>query len=689
MMTKAFFYYQEKNYEVQCNTNEKMQIIIERFETMIEQKENNNLMFLYHDSEVNNDLTYIEQLNELDKSSKKMNIKVLKKIDPITKSKEIICPVCEENILIKINHDFKINLYGCKNNHNLNNLSLNQFEDMQKIYLNEIICENCNETCQNHLTRNGQFFICLTCNKNLCLPCKNQHEKNNNHIIIEYENKNYKCQSHGESFIKYCKKCNKDLCILYEKEHANHNPIDLGKIIPDKEELIKIKSELKYSVDEFIDKANQIIQMLKYMKNIMKIYYKINDDLINNFNISKINYYDFQNLDYLKEENKKLISKLDGIFVFDENIINVFNFSFKHFYNEKGERYLGNMNNGLKDGKGKLYYDQNSEGIRKIYEGDFKEDEADGKGFMIYKDGNTYDGDWKKNLREGQGIMIWKNDDYYSGDWKKNLREGKGTMVWKNGDKYTGDWKNDEKNGKGTMTWKNGEKYEGEWKNGEKYGKGIFIYKNGDKYDGNWENGIYEGFGEYYYNNGDIYSGYWKNNIIEGTGIFYYNNDEELKVYTGNWNSGIKEGKGTMEYKNGDVYNGSWVKDKRLGKCIMIYKNGNKYEGNWNIDKKEGKGKLHFYNGDKYEGDFKEDKIEGKGIMNYKNGNNYAGDWKDGLKNGNGVMYYSNGDRYEGEWKNDKRDGNGTLFYKNNKKDKGIWEEDKLIKKEGFFSFFN
>ena len=39
----------------------------------------------------------------------------------LEKQDEIICPECKENILIKI-EDYKINLYDCKNKHNINTL---------------------------------------------------------------------------------------------------------------------------------------------------------------------------------------------------------------------------------------------------------------------------------------------------------------------------------------------------------------------------------------------------------------------------------------------------------------------------------------------------------------------------------------------------------------------------------------
>ena len=33
----------------------------------------------------------------------------------------------------------------------------------------------------------------------------------------------------------------------------------------------------------------------------------------------------------------------------------------------------------------------------------------------------------------------------YDGDWKHNRQEGKGSMLYPNGDKYDGDWKNNKR----------------------------------------------------------------------------------------------------------------------------------------------------------------------------------------------------------------------------------------------------
>ena len=156
-----------------------------------------------------------EQANDLDKNRRKMNILVTKNNKDQTKkkpilSKDIICPQCKQNILIEIKN-FKINLSGCKCNHSYNDILLYSFEETQKIDLCEIICEICNQNNKGN-THNNEFFICNTCNKNICPLCKSIHDKK--HKIINYEDKNYICKKHNDSFIKYCKTCNENIALF-------------------------------------------------------------------------------------------------------------------------------------------------------------------------------------------------------------------------------------------------------------------------------------------------------------------------------------------------------------------------------------------------------------------------------------------------------------------------------------------
>ena len=142
----------------------------------------------------------------------------------------------------------------------MDNILIDKYENNQKIDLSEIICNECNEINKSN-THNNEFYICNICNKNICPLCKSKHDIN--HIIIKYDNKNYICKKHNESFNKYCKECNENICIICEKEHNNHEIIDLGKIIPNKDELIKEMEELKLIIDKFKDK----IEMIKIIFN--------------------------------------------------------------------------------------------------------------------------------------------------------------------------------------------------------------------------------------------------------------------------------------------------------------------------------------------------------------------------------------------------------------------------------------
>ena len=195
---------------IQCEENEKIEEIIKRF--LI--KANNskeNLVYLYNGQRINGEKTFKEQANELDKQRKKMDILVIKFEDEqnnIKKivSKDIICPDCNENILIDIKN-YKINLNGCKNNHTHENIILHLFEETQKIKLNDIICDICKINNKGN-TYNNEFYICNTCNKNICPLCKSKHD--NNHKIINYNDKNYICKKHNDSFNKYCKTCKED-----------------------------------------------------------------------------------------------------------------------------------------------------------------------------------------------------------------------------------------------------------------------------------------------------------------------------------------------------------------------------------------------------------------------------------------------------------------------------------------------
>ena len=94
-----------------------------------------------------------------------MNILVVEGVDhPISptqehniKSKNIICPDCKEDIKFKI-EDYVINLYECKNKHDIDNIFFNEFDSTQNINISKIICKKCGNYNKS-IVHNDIYFI--------------------------------------------------------------------------------------------------------------------------------------------------------------------------------------------------------------------------------------------------------------------------------------------------------------------------------------------------------------------------------------------------------------------------------------------------------------------------------------------------------------------------------------------------
>ena len=563
-MAKVIFFYEGNKEKIYCDINDKMKNIVNKFLAKInKQNEIEKLYMLYHSNYINYDLTFNELANEEDKRKKRIEIIVIKKEAIIKErkqfiSKDVICPRCKENTFMDIKN-FKINFFGCKNNHNINNIFLNEYEESQKIFLSSIVCDICKKSNKNN-TLNNEFFICNTCDNNICPMCKSNHDKK--HKIINYDDKNYICKDHNQPIYNFCKTCSKDICIICRESHYMHDIFDLNKILFTKNKRLKMKTKLKNIINKFKNKISLIKEILDRMVYIMDLYFKINEIIINNYNINKKNYHKLQNLNLLYNNNEKLIKELDDIFNKDK-LTEILEFSFNNFYNENKEKYIGEMKDGIKEGKGILYYDKNDKYNRYKYEGDFKDDIREGKGILIFKQGEKYEGDWKDDLPDGKGIYNFKDGIRYEGDLKNNVFEGKGKYYFKNGDIYEGEYKENKENGKGVFYYDNGDIYEGYFKDGIENGKGIYYFSEGDKFVGNFINGKEEGKGIYYYINGGKFEGDYKNGEREGIGVMIWKNGYR---YEGEWKNSLRDGKGTMYYSNGKIEKGYWKKDEYIGK---------------------------------------------------------------------------------------------------------------------------
>ena len=271
---------------------------------------------------------------------------------------------------------------------------------------------------------------------------------------------------------------------------------------------------------------------------------------------------------------------------------------------DNDERYIGEINNDIPNGKGNYYFNN----------------------------GEIYEGNVVNNKFEGIGKYIYENGDYYIGQWKDDAKNGKGILYDKEGyPYYEGDFVNDEFDGNGKYYLEDGEYYKGEFKNGVMEGKGQIYYENGKiKYEGEFINDKYEGNGKYFWKNGEYYDGQFKNGVMEGKGIIYYENGK------------IK-------------YDGEFINDNFEGEGKYIYEDEEYYVGQFKNGLKHGKGILYYKNGDiKYEGDFVEGKFEGSGKYIYENGNYYEGEFKNNLCNGKGTEYDKEGNVInEGNWIDD------------------------------------
>ena len=109
--------------------------------------------FIYSGNQINQEYNVKQIINSDDKISKKIRILVydIQKTTNNTKmiiSKDIICPICQESTQIKIK-DYKINLHGCKNGHQINDILLDEFENKQRIDESKIVCG----ICQNNKSK--------------------------------------------------------------------------------------------------------------------------------------------------------------------------------------------------------------------------------------------------------------------------------------------------------------------------------------------------------------------------------------------------------------------------------------------------------------------------------------------------------------------------------------------------------
>jgi ATP-dependent Lon protease len=182
-----------------------------------------------------------------------------------------------------------------------------------------------------------------------------KHDKT--HETINYDNKYYICGLHNEVYSLYCKTCKKNICTLCEQDHEDHDIIRLGKLIIKKNDLENKLKEFKISLDKFREDIKKIINIFQKVLDYCESFYKINKEIINNFDMKNRNYYILNNLkEFYNDDISKKLKDINGLDNYGQkitqickmyNIIdnNKLNFEFisgetEKIINEKGDKLM-------------------------------------------------------------------------------------------------------------------------------------------------------------------------------------------------------------------------------------------------------------------------------------------------------------------------------------------------------------
>ena len=159
-------------------------------------------------------------------------------------------------------------------------------------------------------------------------------------------------------------------------------------------------------------------------------------------------------------------------------------------------------------------------GVKESEKKQAEKEEASDIVTVVDEDGYKYVGQMKNGKRNGKGTSYRPDGSkWYDGDWVNGKWQGKGTGYNSDSSKcYEGDFVNGNVQGKGTWYNSDGSKrYEGDWVDSKLHGKGTFYYINGDRYTGEWKNDKRDGWGTYYYADGRTEEQYYENGILKQT----------------------------------------------------------------------------------------------------------------------------------------------------------------------------
>ena len=349
-MAKVIFKYNGDNLAIYCDIKDKFKEIFKKFVIKSQIEDDRKLMYLYGGNKIDENSTFEENINMDDKEKSEITLIVqdieessILKLNNKYKTEDILCPKCGENIFLRIK-DYKINLYGCKNGHNIKDILLAKFENTKLIDPSNTLCGECKEKNINNII-NKKIYICTSCQINLCPLCKSKHDKS--HKFIDFNDRNSFCKLHCEVYIHYCTKCKSNICMTCEKDHKDHKVIYFGNILPDKAKIKNDISEIRCTIDKFKKEIKNIIYKLNEISDNFELFFNICNEVVKDYETKKRNYQILMNIKELEQYKLSLSKDIDKI-IKEDNI-------FDKFYDIMDIGYkMENTNNIKKNKKDKI-----------------------------------------------------------------------------------------------------------------------------------------------------------------------------------------------------------------------------------------------------------------------------------------------------------------------------------------------
>ncbi len=189
----------------------------------------------------------------------------------------------------------------------------------------------------------------------------------------------------------------------------------------------------------------------------------------------------------------------------------------------------------------------------------------------------TYEGEWKDDQRNGRGNLTSINGEVYKGEFKDDKRNGEGRHYWPDLPAvYDGEWKDDKMDGRGDLRGKLPLPggvwgvYEGEFKDGKMNGRGRHTWPCFEKYNGC-----------------TVYQGEFKDNNYNGQGTITYADACSMPLDSSSLRSGIRPfvGVWSRERSSCRTYEGEWKDGMMNGQGTLTEAGGRRQSGTWRDNK--------------------------------------------------------------------------------------------------------